>query len=118
MNPDNNIVRISDNNDSFGFEEINLNQLRNIKSGLLSGGDYRLSKGVLWAFLGLIIAGAVVFYFFGDQELIFGKSSNVPTKQIVKKAEKPKVLTLPKQDSIKTDSLKSKANAEVQNSKK
>jgi len=114
LEKENRIIKDHEDTDAFGFEEINLNQLKTKKSIQKSDIEYKLNNGVIWAFVSLIFTGSVLFYFFGDQELIFGKSSNIPAKQTVKKIEKPKILVVPKQDSIKTDSIKSTINAKIQ----
>jgi hypothetical protein len=67
----------------------------------------------VWAFLLLIIIGAAAFFMLGDQQLIFGKSSQIPTKKIQKK-EQQKAPALPKKDSLKTDSIKQTSNAKIQ----
>lgn len=114
LDKENRIIKDNEDTDAFGFEEINLNQLKTKKSIQKSDIEYKLNKGVVWSFVSLIVTGSVLFYFFGDQELIFGKSSNIPAKQTVKKIEKPKILVVPKQDSIKKDSIKSTINAKIQ----
>lgn len=120
LDHDNNVIKIADNNDDvFGLETINLENLKLPKSKIKSlTEDYSFNKNVLWTFLAIIIVGTSALFFFGDQELIFGKSSQIPTKQIVKKAETKKIVTAPKQDSIKIDSIKPTTNAEVQKSKR
>lgn len=114
LDKENRIIKDNEDTDAFGFEEINLNQLKTKKSIQKTDIEYKLNNGVIWAFVSLIFTGSVLFYFFGDQEFIFGKSSNIPTKQMVKTVEKPKVLVAPKQDSIKTDSIKPTTNAKIQ----
>jgi len=93
---------------------VDLQRLKTLKSKNNFTEDYTLNKSVIWTFLSVIVVGLVTLFLFGDQELIFGKSSNIPTKQIVKTVEKPKVLVAPKQDSIKTDSIKPTTNAKIQ----
>lgn len=114
LDKENRIIKDNEDNDAFGFEEINLNQLKTKKSIQKSDVEYKLNKSVIWAFVSLIVTGSVLFYFFGDQELIFGKSSNIPTKRMVKKTEPKKVTAIPKQDSIKIDSIKPTTNAKIQ----
>ena len=114
LDKENRIIKDNEDTDAFGFEEINLNQLKTKKSIQKTDIEYKLNNGVIWAFVSLIFTGSVLFYFFGDQELIFGKSSNIPAKQTVKKIEKPKIMVLPKQDSIKTDNIKPTTNAKIQ----
>ena len=114
LDKENRIIKDNEDTDAFGFEEINLNQLKTKKSIQKTDIEYKLNNGVIWAFVSLIFTGSVLFYFFGDQELIFGKSSNIPAKQTVKKIEKPKIMVLPKQDSIKTDNIEPTTNAKIQ----
>ncbi|WP_313098924.1 hypothetical protein [Epilithonimonas sp.] len=115
LNEDNKVVKVTNNDeDVFGFEKVDLQHLKTLKSKNNFTEDYTLNKSVIWAFLSVIVVGFVALFLFGDQELIFGKSSNIPTKQIVKTVEKPKVLFAPKQDSIKTDSIKPTTNAKIQ----
>ncbi len=114
LDTDGKVIKISSETDVFGFEEVNLNQLKTKK--INSGPDtgYSLKKNVIWTFLSLIVIGSVIFYFFGDHELLFGKASNIPPKKVSKKVEKPVSVAAPIQDSIKTDSLKSTNNAKIQ----
>jgi len=114
LDKENRIIKDNEETDAFGFEEINLNQLKAKRPIQKPDAGYNLNKGVIWAFLSLIAIGSALFYFFGDQELIFGKSSNIPSKQTVKKIQKPKIQVVPKQDSIKTDSIKPTTNAKIQ----
>lgn len=109
------IIKITDETDDiFGLEAINLQTLKKTfpKKNLVSD-DYSFNRNVIWTFLGIIILGSLALFVFGDQQLIFGKSSQIPTKKIVKKAE-AKVLTVPKQDSTKIDSIKPTTNAKIQ----
>jgi nucleoid DNA-binding protein len=115
LDKQNNVVKITDNNaDVFGFEEINLQQLKNKKPENTHIEDYTFNKGVIWTFLSIIVVGTATLFFFGDQELIFGKSSKIPTKKIVEKIVVKKVLTTPKIDSTKIDSIKPTTNAKIQ----
>lgn len=115
LDEQNNVVKITDNNsDVFGFEEINLQQLKNKKSKSSPIESYAFNKGVIWTFLGLIIVGSAALCLFGNQELIFGKSSQIPIKKIVKKPEPKKMVMVPKQDSIKIDSINPTTNAKIQ----
>lgn len=115
LNEDNKVVKVTNNDeDVFGFEKVDLQHLKTLKSKNNFIEDYSLNKNVIWTFVSLIIVGTSALFLFGNQESIFGKSSNIPTKQIVKTVEKPKVLVAPKQDSIKTDSIKPTTNAKIQ----
>lgn len=109
---------IDDQDDVFGLESINLQSLKKTFPDKKNNDseNYSLSKNVIWTFLGIIIAGSISLFLFGDQTLIFGKSSQIPTKKIVKKAEPKKILATPKIDSTKTDSIKPTANAKIQKS--
>lgn len=112
---DNKVVKVTNNDeDVFGFEKVDLQHLKTLKSKNNFIEDYSLNKNVIWTFVSLIIVGTSALFLFGNQESIFGKSSNIPTKQIVKTVEKPKVLVAPKQDSIKIDSIKPTTNAKIQ----
>lgn len=109
------IIKITDDTDDiFGLEAINLQTLKKTfpKKNIVSD-NYAFNKNVIWTFLGIVILGSIALFVFGDQQLIFGKSSQIPTKKTVKKAE-PKVLTVPKQDSTKIDSIKPTTNAKIQ----
>ncbi|MCD9853939.1 hypothetical protein LUD75_04445 [Epilithonimonas sp. JDS] len=110
-----NVVKIRDNEDDiFGLETINLQTLKNpARKQIVVSGDYAFNKNVIWTFLGLIILGSAALFLFGDQQLIFGESSQIPTKKIVKKAE-PINAAIHKQDSIKQDSIKPIKNAHIQ----
>ena len=115
LDDQNRIIKITDETDDiFGLEAINLQTLKKTfpKKNLVSD-DYSFNRNVIWTFLGIVIVGSISLFVFGDQQLIFGKSSQIPTKKIVKKAE-PKVLTIPKQDSTKIDSIKPTTNAKIQ----
>lgn len=119
LDGENNIVKISDDADAFGFEEVNLNHLKTKKKSIKSSNeDYTFNKNIIWTFVSLIIIGSAALFLFGDKELIFGKSSQISTKESSIKNKPLKVSEKLKQDSIKTDSLKTATNAEVQNSKK
>lgn len=115
LDGENNVIRTTDGAvDLFGLEAINLQTLKNPSAKLKKvSGDYAMNKNVVWTFLLLIIIGAAAFFMLGDQQLIFGKSSQIPTKKIQKK-EQPKAPALPKQDSLKTDSIKQTSNAKIQ----
>ncbi|WP_379968282.1 hypothetical protein [Epilithonimonas sp. UC225_85] len=110
------VIKITDNNaDVFGLEEINLQNLKSFKSRkTIISGDYSFNKKVIWTFLAIVILGSVSLFLFGDQQLIFGKSSQIPTKKIVKRVAPKKIVTIPKQDSIKKDSIKPIKNAHIQ----
>ncbi len=107
---------IDDQDDIFGLESINLQSLKktfpNKKNS--DSEDYSFNKNVIWTFFAIIILGSIALFLFGDQTLIFGKSSQIPTKKIVKKAEPKKILTTPKTDSTKIDSIKPTTNAKIQ----
>lgn len=111
------IIKITDDTDDiFGLEAINLQTLKKTfpKKNIVSD-NYTFNNNVIWTFLGIVILGSIALFVFGDQQLIFGKSSQIPTKKTVKKAE-PKVLTVPKQDSTKIDSIKPTTHAKIQKS--
>ncbi|WP_312767106.1 hypothetical protein [Epilithonimonas sp.] len=115
LNENNSVVKVTDNDDDvFGFEKVDLQHLKTLKSTNNFTEDYNFKKDVIWTFISVIVVGTAALFLFGDQELIFGKSSNIPTKRIVKKAEPKKVVTIPKQDSIKIDSIKPTTNAKIQ----
>ncbi len=115
LNEENKVVKVTDNDDDvFGFEKVDLQHLKTLKSKNSFTEDYSFNKGVIWTFLSIIIIGAAALFLFGDQELIFGRSSNIPAKQFIKTVEKPKVLVVSKQDSIKIDSIKPTTNAKIQ----
>lgn len=117
LDDQNKIIKISDETDDvFGLEAINLQTLKKTfpKKNMVSD-NYSFNRNVIWTFLGIVILGSIALFFFGDQQLIFGKSSQIPTKKTVKKAE-PKVLTVPKQDSTKIDSIKPTTHAKIQKS--
>lgn len=119
LGEDKKIIKMNDDNSGvFGFEEVDLLHLKTLKSKKIFSEDYSFNKNVIWTFLSLIILGSASLFLFGNQELIFGKSSQIPTKKVARKILQPKVLATPKQDSIKTDSLKTTTNAEVQKSKR
>ncbi len=112
----NKVVKITDDNDDiFGLEAINLKTLKNkLSKKSLASENYSFNKNVIWTFFVIIILGSVSLFVFGDQELIFGKSSQIPTKKLVKKTIVRKVLTTPKIDSTKIDSIKPTTNAKIQ----
>ncbi|MBV6879221.1 hypothetical protein NG800_006700 [Epilithonimonas ginsengisoli] len=117
LDDQNKIIKISDETDDvFGLEAINLQTLKKTfpKKNIVSD-NYTFNNNVIWTFLGIVILGIIALFVFGDQQLIFGKSSQIPTKKTVKKAE-PKVLTVPKQDSTKIDSIKPTTHAKIQKS--
>jgi len=116
LNDDNKVVKVIGNDeDVFGFEKVDIQHLKTLKSKKTSKEDnYTFNKSVIWTFVFLIIVGTLTLFLFGDKELIFGKSSNIPTKPIVKKEKLKKAVTIPKQDSIKTDSIKPTTNAKIQ----
>lgn len=117
-----NVIKITDNNsDIFGLEEINIRNLKSKPKKKKSSGDYGFNKIIIRVFLSLIIVSGIAFYFFGDKELLFGKSSQIPVKNIQKtdtstslSAKEEKPVILPKKDTIKTDSIKPTQNAEIQ----
>lgn len=115
-----NVVKIVDDNDDvFGLEAINLENLKQSKSKVkLLTENYSFNKNVLWTFLVLIIVGTSALFLLGDSELLFGKSSQIPTKKIANKAKPSPAVITPKQDSIKIDSIKPTSNAEIQKSNK
>lgn len=115
LNEENKVVKITDaDDDIFGFEKVDLQHLKTLKSKNNLTEDYSFNKNVIWTFVSLIIVGTAALFLFGNQELIFGKSSNIPTKKIVRKAEPQKMTIVPKQDSIKKDSIKPTTNAKIQ----
>lgn len=115
LDKDNKVIKIkNDDSDVFGFEEVNLQQLKILKPRNIVSGNYSFNKNVIWTFLSVIILASVALLLFGDKEMIFGKSSKIPTKQIVKNVEPKKAVAIPKQDSIKIDSIKPTTNAEIQ----
>lgn len=115
LNEDNKVVKVIGNDeDVFGFEKVDLQQLKTLKSKNTFKEDYSFNKGVIWTFLSVIVVGTAALFLFGDQELIFGKSSQIPTKKVVKKTIVKKVSTAPKVDSIKIDSIKPTTNAKIQ----
>lgn len=115
LNEDNKVVKVTNNDeDVFGFEKVDLQHLKTLKSKNNFTEDYSLNKNVIWTFLSVIVVGTAALFLFGDQELIFGKSSQIPTKKVVKKTMVKKVSTTPKVDSIKIDSIKPTTNAKIQ----
>lgn len=115
LNEDNKVVKVTDSDDDvFGFEKVDLQHLKTLKSKNNLTEAYSFNRGVIWTFISLIVIGTAALFLFGDQELIFGKSSNIPTKPMVKKTEPKKVIAIPKQDSIKIDSIKPTTNAKIQ----
>lgn len=117
LTDENKIIKIfEDNDDVFGLESINLQSLKktfpNKKNN--DSENYSFNKNVIWTFLGMIIIGSISLFLFGDQQLIFGNSSPIPKEKIVRKSEPKKVLTIPKTDSTKTDSIKPTTNAKIQ----
>lgn len=111
-----NIVKIADNSDDvFGLEAINMESLKLPKSKVqILTEDYSFNKNVLWTFLALIVVGTSALFLFGDAGLIFGKSSKIPTKKTAVKSKPSPAVIVPKQDSIKIDSLKPIKNANIQ----
>lgn len=110
------VIKITEETDDlFGLEAINLQTLKKTfpKKNIVSD-HYTFSKNVIWVFLGIVILGSISLFFFGDQQLIFGQSSNIPTKKKVRKAKLENVVALPIQDSLKIDSIKPKKNANIQ----
>jgi len=115
LNEEDKVVKITDTDeDVFGFEKVDLLHLKSLKSKNNFTEDYSFNKNVIWTFLVLIMVGTAALFLFGNQELIFGESSNIPTKKVVKKTEPKKIVTVPKQDSIKIDSIKPTTNAKIQ----
>lgn len=112
LDDQNKVVKITDNDDDvFGLESINLQNLKkSFPKKNIDSENYSFNKNVIWTFLSIIILGTISLFLFGNQELIFGKSSQIPTKKIVRKEEPKKVLTTPKTDSIK----KPTTNAKIQ----
>ncbi|WDF47070.1 hypothetical protein PQ459_00985 [Chryseobacterium sp. KACC 21268] len=116
LDNDNRIIKMTDDaDDVFGLEAINLQTLKKTfpKKNIVSD-HYAFNKNVIWTFFGIVILGIFSLLFFGDQQLIFGKSSKIPTQKVVKKSEPKKVLTVAKQDSTKIDSIKPTTNAKIQ----
>ncbi|MBO6201460.1 MAG: hypothetical protein J6N74_07565, partial [Chryseobacterium sp.] len=66
---------------------INLQTLKKTfpKKNIVSD-NYTFNNNVIWTFLGIVILGSIALFVFGDQQLIFGKSSQIPTKKTVKKS--------------------------------
>jgi len=115
LNDDNKVVKVTDTDeDIFGFEKVDLQHLKTLKSKNNFTEDYSFNKNVIWTFVSIILVGTAALFLFGNQELIFGKSSHIPTKKIVKKSEPKKAVTITRQDSIKTDSIKPTTNAKIQ----
>lgn len=115
LNEDNKVVKVTDNEDDvFGFEKVDLQHLKTLKSKNNFTEDFSFNKNVIWTFVCIIVVGTASLFLLGDQELIFGKSSNIPTKRIIKNAKPQKLETIPKQDSIKIDSIKPTTNAKIQ----
>jgi nucleoid DNA-binding protein len=116
LDDQNKVIKITDNDDDvFGLESINLQNLKkSFPKKNINSENYSFNKNVIWTFLSIIILGTISLFLFANQELIFGKSSQIPTKKIVRKAEPKKVLATPETDSIKIDSIKPKTNAKIQ----
>lgn len=96
LNEENKVVKVTDNDDDvFGFEKVDLQHLKTLKSKNSFTEDYSFNKGVIWTFLSIIIIGAAALFLFGDQELIFGRSSNIQAKQLIKTVEKQKFWSFP-----------------------
>jgi len=114
-----NVVKITDNNSGiFGLEEINIQNLKSFKSKKKTvSEDYKFDKKVIWTFLSLIITGCAALFLFGDKELLFGKSSQIPTKE-VRKISVKKTAIVPKQDTVKKDSINKISNAKSQETKR
>lgn len=110
-----NVIKVAeDTDDIFGLESINLRTLeKTFPKKNTDSETYLFSKSVFWTFLVLIILGCGALFLFGDQQFIFGKSSEIPTKKMSKK-ESRKTLAIPKKDSTKTDSIKPTTNAKIQ----
>ncbi len=116
LNDQQKVIKTTDNNeDVFGLESINLQTLKKTfpKKNAVSD-DYSFNKNVIWTFLSVIVLGTISLFLFGDQQLIFGRSSRIPTKKIIKKAVQKKISAIPKLDSIKKDSIKTPTNAKIQ----
>lgn len=109
------VIKIAEENDDiFGLESINLRTLKKTFPKKISNSDnYLFNKNVFWTFLGLIILGTTALFLFGDQQLMYGKSSQIPTKKRAKQ-ESRKTIVVSKKDSIKTDSIKPTTNAKIQ----
>lgn len=117
LDNDNKIIKTADNNeDVFGFEEVDLQHLKNLKSRNNFTAEYSFQKSVIWTFVSVIVIGFTALFLFGDQEIIFGKSSQIPVKQITRKPQAKETKTIIKQDSVKTDSIKPPTNAKIQKS--
>ena len=115
MNDQKDVIKINESQDDiFGLEAINLKALKNpaVKAKPLTE-EYSFKKSTLWVFLILVIFGAAAVVIFGDQEMLFGKSSQIPTKKIVKKSQ-PKAQVSQQIDTLKIDSIKTKTNAQIQ----
>ncbi|MCG2794208.1 MAG: hypothetical protein L6262_11750 [Weeksellaceae bacterium] len=115
LDEQNNIAKANDSDDVFGLESIHLQNFKKtfpVKKDAESE-DYALNKAVIWTFLLLLILGTASLFLFGDRDLIFGKSSQIPSKKITSKTEVQKAWSAPKKDPIK-DSTKTIKNAKVQ----
>lgn len=110
------IIKIDDSNtDVFGYEEINLQTLKHPKTKKEDvSRDYRFRKNIIWTFLAIILLGVAAIFILGDEELIFGKSSQIPQKEILKKTAPKKTIVIPKKDSAKTDTIKPTTHAKIQ----
>ncbi len=106
------VVKVSDHED-FGFEAINLNQLKSKKAEPQSTETYSLSKSVIWTFVAVIAVGSAILFGFKNPDLIFGKSSKIPSRPSVKKAQPKRAVIITKQDSLKSDSIKPTINAKI-----
>jgi hypothetical protein len=58
LNEENKVVKVTDNDDDvFGFEKVDLQHLKTLKSKNSFTEDYSFNKGVIWTFLSIIIIG-------------------------------------------------------------
>lgn len=110
------IIKINDSgSDVFGYEEISIQNLQSPKASKNSTSqEYSISKNVIWTFLAIIVVGVAAISIFGNQELIFGKSSHIPEKKNIKKVTPKKAVAVPKKDSVTIDSIKSTTHAKIQ----
>ena len=115
LNSDNTVTKIiNDDFDIFGLEEINIQKLKSASANSHNADDYKMSKAVLWTFLGLAIVGGVALYYLADDQMLFGKPSALTTKVEPKPKQIKKVVPAVTQDTIKQDSLNNNIDAKIQ----
>ena len=110
------VIKLPDSNDDvFGLEAINLQALKKTSDKKYTDPEnYAFNKNVIWVFITIIILGVGSLFLFGDQNLILGKSSQIPVKKLTPKRIPEKAAIIPKQDSTKQDSIKPIKNAHIQ----